>query len=126
MTLFVSTRGGNHIPLNEALFAGLAPDGGLYVPTNLTPLPADPPRLTDLAATAHWVSPSLFGGTDADLIGRVATAALTFPAPLVEVEPGIFVLELFHGPTHAFKDIAARFMARLMAELDTQDALRTI
>ncbi|MCH2460619.1 MAG: threonine synthase [Gemmatimonadetes bacterium] len=126
MTLFVSTRGGNHIPLNEALFAGLAPDGGLYVPTNLTPLPSDPPRLTDLAATAHWVSPSLFGGTDADLIGRVATAALTFPSPLVEVEPGIFVLELFHGPTHAFKDIAARFMARLMAELDTQDALRTI
>ena len=72
------------------------------------------------------MSPSLFGGTDADLIGRVATAALTFPSPLVEVEPGIFVLELFHGPTHAFKDIAARFMARLMAELDTQDALRTI
>ena len=100
MTLFVSTRGGNRISLTEALFAGLAPDGGLYVPTNLTPLPPDPPRLDSIAATAHWASPSLFGGTDADLIDRVATAALTFPA-LTQKKP-LFPATVYRKPQAPF------------------------
>ena len=53
-------------------------------------------------------------------------AALNFPIPLVEVEPGIYALELFHGPTLAFKDVGARTMARLMASLDTGDQPLTV
>ena len=48
--------------------------------------------------------------------------ALNFPIPLVEVAPRIYALELFHGPTLAFKDVGARTMARLMAALDTGEA----
>jgi len=68
----------------------------------------------------------VFSGVGADLIDRTVSEALSFPAPLVEVEPNVHVLELFHGPTHAFKDIGARFMARLMVELDPGNETRTV
>ena len=126
MTSFVSTRGGGAVPLPDALFAGLAPDGGLYVPTEVGRLGAPPSDLRELADTGRWVGRSLLAGTDPVLIDRVVDAALDFPVPLVEVEPGLHVLELFHGPTHAFKDIGARFMARLMAELDPGGGRRTV
>jgi len=125
MTSFVSTRGSGPVSLAEALFAGLAPDGGLYVPTEIGELGA-PAGIRDLADTGRWVGRALLGGTDPGLIGRVVDAALDFPVPLVEVEPGLHVLELFHGPTHAFKDIGARFMARLMSELDPGGGRRTV
>jgi threonine synthase len=123
---FVSTRGGPPVSLSDALFAGLAPDGGLYVPTEIGALGAPPRGLRELADTGRWVGPALLGGTDPALVRRVVDAALDFPVPLVEVEPGLHVLELFHGPTHAFKDIGARFMARLMAELDPGGGTRTV
>jgi threonine synthase len=126
MTSFVSTRGGGAVSLPDALFAGLAPDGGLYVPTEVGRLGAPPPDIRELADTGRWVGRSLLAGTDSALIDRVVDAALDFPVPLAEVEPGLHVLELFHGPTHAFKDIGARFMARLMAELDPGGGRRTV
>jgi len=126
VTRFVSTRGGRPVPLADALFSGLAPDGGLYVPTEVGELGAPPPGVHDLADVGRWVAPALLGDTDRALLERVVDAALDFPVPLVEVEPGLHVLELFHGPTHAFKDIGARFMARLMAELDPGGERRTV
>jgi threonine synthase len=57
---------------------------------------------------------------------RVVSEALDFPMPLVEVEKDTFVLELFHGPSLAFKDVGARFMARAMAALASTDALHTV
>ena len=125
-TSFVSTRGGGPVSLADALFAGLAPDGGLYVPTEIGTLAPPPSELGGLADTGRWVVPALLRGTDTALLGRVVEAAYDFPVPLVEVEPGLHVLELFHGPTHAFKDIGARFMARLMAELDPGGGRRTV
>lgn len=126
MTSFVSTRGSGPVSLSDALFAGLAPDGGLYVPTDLRPFPPHPGQIEDLADVARWVAPSLFADTDPDVLDRVVSAAFDFPVPLVEIEPDVHVLELFHGPTHAFKDIGARFMARLMAELDPGGGRRTV
>jgi threonine synthase len=126
MTSFVSTRGGGPVSLAEALFTGLAPDGGLYVPTEIGTLGTPPPGLRELADTARWVGPALLGATDRTLLERVVVSAYDFPVPLVEIEPGLHVLELFHGPTHAFKDIGARFMARLMAELDPGGGRRTV
>jgi threonine synthase len=126
MSSFISTRGGGPVSLPEALFAGLAPDGGLYVPTEVLPLPPVPAHVNDLADVGRWVAPSLFAGTDPAAIDRVVRDALGFPVPLVEVEDDVHVLELFHGPTHAFKDIGARFMARLMAEIDPGGGERTV
>jgi threonine synthase len=126
MTTFVSTRGGSPVSLADALFAGLAPDGGLFVPTTIGSLGPPPTQFRDLAATARWAAPRLLPGIDAGVLERAATAALDFPVPLVEVEPGLHVLELFHGPTHAFKDVGARFMARLMAGLDPGGGTRTV
>jgi threonine synthase len=126
MTSFVSTRGGEPVSLAEALFTGLARDGGLYVPTVLGDLRSPPDRVGGLADTARWAAPRLLPGIDVGLLDRVATRALDFSVPLVEIQPGLHLLELFHGPTHAFKDIAARYMARLMSELDPGGVTHTV
>jgi threonine synthase len=120
MPTFKSTRG-SHAPLEAAVLQGLATDGGLYMPNplpRLGPLPGTSPQAT-FAETAAWVCPEFFAGhLAAGIAERLSRASLDFPAPVVEVEAGVHVLELFHGPTHAFKDVGARFMARLMAELN--------
>jgi threonine synthase len=104
-----------------ALFQGLAPDGGLYVPASIDPWPA-----ADLARLPDWALPEIgvrvlrpFVQDDLDdrLLASIVADALNFPIPLVQVEPGIHALELFHGPTLAFKDVGARVMARTMAAL---------
>jgi threonine synthase len=126
MTSFVSTRGGEPVGLAEALFTGLARDGGLYVPTVLGELESPPSSVRGIADTARWAGPRLLPGTDRALLDRVAKQALDFPVPIVELQPDVHVLELFHGPTHAFKDIGARYMARLMGEVEPGGGTRTV
>lgn len=127
MTTFLSTRGPPATSLRDALSEGLAPDGGLYVPVELGRLP-QPPAGPDASfhevarASASWLLPDV----PPFAIDRIVSEAFDFPVPLVEVEPGVHVLELFHGPTHAFKDFGARFMARLVAALDTGPEARTV
>ena len=114
----------------DALFLGQAPDGGLFVPASLPPMPpADRAALVDaafperaFAAARHFLS----GELDDDLVGTVVRDALDFPVPLREIEPGVHLLELFHGPTHAFKDVGARFMARMISALREDAAPVTI
>ncbi len=121
---FLSTAGRTSpVTLAQALLEGPAPDGGLFVPERLEPLnAADLATLESLPLTgiAAILSNRLFGsevpgGEFADLIED----ALDFPIPLATIEPGIHCLELFHGPTLAFKDVASRVMARLMARFAT-------
>jgi threonine synthase len=119
---FVSTRGkAPAASLGTALFDGLAPDGGLYVPDTIEAWSADeiaalPSRsLPELGVRV--LKPFAARGIDAATLSAVVHESLNFPIPLIEIEPGIFALELFHGPTLAFKDIGARVMARLMAAL---------
>ena len=126
MTQFASTRGGPAVALADALFAGLAPDGGLFVPTALGRLDSPPAQVHGLADTARWAGPRLLPETDRGVLERSASAALDFPVPLVEIGENLFVLELFHGPTHAFKDVGARYMARLMSEFDPGGGTRTV
>ena len=119
---FVSTRGkASAASLGTALFDGLAPDGGLYVPDVIEPWPADEiDRLSSCSLQELGVrvlKPFAAGAIDEATLSAVVHEALDFPIPLVEIEPGIFALELFHGPTLAFKDVGARVMARLMAVL---------
>jgi threonine synthase len=118
----VSTRGESApVGFQEALLLGLAPDGGLFMPDRLDPMPpaavaalAGRP-LADIAARVleHLVGDEF---PPADL-AALARDAFDFPAPTVAVEDGRFVLELFHGPTLAFKDFGARFLARAFGYL---------
>jgi threonine synthase len=127
---FVTTRSGPGVSFKTALFEGLAPDGGLYVPETIEPWAdhelARLPRRTLTEIGLRALRPFARGDVDAATLEAVVVEALNFPIPLVEVEPNIFALELCHGPTLAFKDVGARVMARLMASLHEADEPITI
>jgi len=127
---FLTTRHGPAVSFTTALYHGIAPDGGLYVPETIEPwteseLARLPQRtLTEVGLRA--LRPFARGAIDPATLEAVVVEALNFPIPLVEIEPGIHALELFHGPTLAFKDVGARTMARLMAALHGGDDPLTI
>ena len=128
---FLTTRGGAPpVSFCDALFAGLAPDGGLYVPETIERWSDDEiARLSNRTLTEigyRALRPYTRGELDATLFEALVVDALNFPIPLVEVEPGVHSLELFHGPTLAFKDVGARLMARLMAAVDRGDQPLTV
>lgn len=129
MDVFVSTRGHTPpTPFSQALLQGLAPDGGLYVPRDVGRFDAhSPPRDESLSDHGLWAGRALLADAmPPDALRAIVSAALDFPAPLVEVADGVHVLELFHGPSLAFKDVGARFMARAMAALDPGGPVRTV
>jgi threonine synthase len=128
---FISTRGASPAAsLSDAIAAGLAPDGGLYVPESLPRLrPEDFPKGMPLAdVAARLLAPFFEGDALAPQLGAICAQAFTFPAPLRALAtPGDYVLELFHGPTAAFKDFGARFLAACMQRLTrAQDQPLTI
>lgn len=126
MIHYVSTKGKSPpVTFKEAVLTGLAPDGGLYLPEPFPKLP-----LTLLSQFSGWelseiaasVAPYFVG----DSIPRAETEAmvreaLTFPAPLVELDSDLAILELFHGPSLAFKDFGAQFMAAVMSYFIKRD-----
>ena len=104
--------------LHEAVVKGLASDRGLYMPERIKPLPSsffdniDNLSFQDIACT---VADAFFGeDIPADDLRRIVCDTLAFDCPVVKVDDNIYALELFHGPTLAFKDVGARFMARLL------------
>jgi threonine synthase len=120
--LFASSRGGSPpVGFGAAVLQGLAPDGGLYVPTEWPRLEArDFDGVSDLpGVAARLLAPFMAGDPLAPMLEAVAAEAFDFPAPLVSLEPAgrLSVLELFHGPTAAFKDFGARFLAACFARL---------
>ncbi|MCI4568279.1 threonine synthase [Lysobacter sp. CFH 32150] len=121
---FISTRGGTSpTSIDTALVAGLAPDGGLYVPERL-PSPSEQLAYDDLAATAHAVlAPYFVDSALRDQLRDICTHAFNFPAPLRALTSSdAWLLELFHGPTAAFKDYAARFLAEVLSRLRQPDS----
>jgi len=121
---FVSTRHAAPVAtLSQALAAGLAPDGGLYVPQAL-PAPRQLAARADLAAsTADLLAPFFADDALAGSLAAICAEAYAFPAPLRPLKtPGDHVLELFHGPTAAFKDFGARFLAACLRHLPRADA----
>ena len=104
---WISSRGtAPPVPFIDALFAGTAPDGGLYMPERIDPLPAGALRRlqdADFVGKATIVGAHLLQGeiTEADLEPLVRDA-LDFPVPLVQVSPRVWALELFHCPTMGF------------------------
>ncbi len=104
--------------LAKAVTQGLAEDRGLYMPQQIKRLPQQfygQMSQMSFQDIAYTVADAFFGeDIEAAALRRIVEDTLSFPCPIVEVEPGIYSLELFHGPTLAFKDVGARFMARLL------------
>jgi len=122
---FISTRGGEPVALEDAIMAGTAPDGGLFVPTTLPTfepgeLPANAP-INEFAA--RQLQPFFAGSSLQDELEDICNEAFNFPAPLRGVQNAphaLSVMELFHGPTAAFKDFGARFLATTMSRIIRQ------
>jgi threonine synthase len=121
---FVSTRGAAApVSLSEAIARGLAPDGGLYDPTRLPA--ADPAGIAGISRLPDVARAALTGFFAGDrlqpALGEIADAALDLAAPTTAVpacaDP-LFALELYHGPTAAFKDFGARFLAESLQRLE--------
>ena len=104
--------------LEKAVVKGLAEDKGLYMPENIKPLPKEFFEKIDTLSfqeIAYTVADAFFGeDVEADALKKIVYDTLAFDCPVVPVCDNIYTLELFHGPTLAFKDVGARFMARLL------------
>ena len=120
--------------LQKAVVKGLAEDRGLYMPEHIKRLPQEffeqMPEMS-FQQIACTVADAFFGeDVEAEALRRIVCDTLAFDTPLVHVDDNIYSLELFHGPTLAFKDVGARFMARLLqyfiAKDEKQEAGRTV
>jgi threonine synthase len=121
MILVSTKRAAPPVTFKEALLGGLAPDGGLYLPTSIPPVEQETLaswRGLAIAEVAVRVVSHLVGDEfDHGTLERLTREAFDFPAPTVSIADGLSVLELFHGPTLAFKDFGARFLARVFGSL---------
>ena len=104
--------------LEKAVVKGLAEDRGLYMPERINPLPKvffeQMPNMA-FKDIAYNVASAFFGeDVDEDALQELVYDTLSFDCPVKKIKDNIYALELFHGPTLAFKDVGARFMARLL------------
>ncbi|MGY8887846.1 MAG: threonine synthase, partial [Flavobacteriales bacterium] len=105
----------------EAVVEGLAPDRGLYFPDHIPELPEafwfshEDKNPWDLGA--EMLAPYTEGCLTKEELREILRDVLNFPIPLHEIERGVFSLELFHGPTSAFKDVGARFLSRVLSRI---------
>lgn len=118
MHLYSTNNPALRVSLRDAIFQGMPADNGLFMPEHIPTLPNDFfQRLKQLSFTEHAfvIAQTLIGDAipTADLRG-IVERAVNFQAPLVKLDADRYVLELFHGPTLAFKDFGARFMAEIM------------
>ena len=116
---YYSTNGKAPIAdLHKAVVKGLAEDRGLYMPEKIKQLPQaffDTIETKTFQEIAYTVADAFFGeDVDAESLKQIVYDTLSFDCPVVKVKDNIYTLELFHGPTLAFKDVGARFMARLL------------
>lgn len=116
---YYSTNGNAPIAdLHKAVVKGLAEDKGLYMPEKIQKLPQaffDEIDKMTFQEIAYTVASAFFGeDVDLDALKDIVYDTLQFDCPVAQVKDGIYTLELFHGPTLAFKDVGARFMARLL------------
>ncbi len=128
---YYSTNGKTEmVDLREAVVKGLAADNGLFMPERIVALPTtfyeqiDKLSFQDIAFT---VAQAFFGeDLEAAALRTIVNETLAFDCPVVPVQANRYALELFHGPTLAFKDVGARFMARLLSHFVGQDRKQAI
>lgn len=116
---FYSTRNKADLwSFKDAVVQGLAPDGGLFMPERIDPFPKeyfDSIADKSLAELSFDVAKQLLGASlPDDVLRSIVDRTVSFEVPMVKLEPGVWSLELYHGPTLAFKDFGARFLAGLM------------
>jgi threonine synthase len=122
MKLYSTNNPGKFYSLGEAVLQGLPSDNGLFMPAMIPAL--DPTFFQNIEELsfqdiAYTVAKNLIGDEiPPDILKEMVNQSINFPAPLVQLDEHLFVLELFHGPTLAFKDFGARFMAQLMSHFN--------
>lgn len=116
--------------LQEAVVKGLASDRGLYMPEVIKQLPTnffEKMKELSFQEIAYTVADAFFGeDVDAASLKEIVYDTLSFDVPLVHVNDNIYSLELFHGPTLAFKDVGARFMSRLLGYLIKKEGQKEV
>lgn len=112
--------------LSKAVVKGLAEDRGLYMPERINKLPKeffDNIEKLSFQEIAYRVADAFFGeDVEAEALKKIVYDTLAFDCPVVKVSDNIYSLELFHGPTLAFKDVGARFMARMLQYIASREA----
>ncbi|HMJ68036.1 MAG TPA: threonine synthase [Cyclobacteriaceae bacterium] len=102
----------------DAVIQGLAPDGGLFMPERIDPFPKeyfDALRQKSFSELSFDIAKQLLGDAlPSDVLKGIVDRTVSFDAPVVKLEPAVWAMELYHGPTLAFKDFGARFLAGLM------------
>lgn len=125
MEYYSTNHNTRNVSLREAVVKGLAADRGLFMPERIPTLPSaffkNIGNLS-LQEISYAVANTLFGSDiDSSVLKNIVYDTLNFDIPLIHVNGDIYSLELFHGPTAAFKDVGARFMARLLGHFTRQD-----
>jgi threonine synthase len=125
MNYYSTNRNSEQASLKDAVVRGLAPDRGLYMPEQIPTIPAPFfKHIGDMSLQdiAFVVADQIFGeDIDSSELKTIVSDTLNFEIPLVKVEDNRYALELFHGPTLAFKDVGARFMARILGHYNKLD-----
>ncbi len=130
MRYYSTNKQSSPVTLQEAVIRGLATDSGLYMPESIKRLPDDffaglpNGSFPEIACT---VAEAFFGeDIEPETLKTIVYDTLDFDAPIVSVERSIFSLELFHGPTLAFKDVGARFMARMLGYFIKKEGIKQV
>lgn len=130
MKYYSTNRKASDATLEEAVVKGLAADRGLYMPHNIRILPASFYEQIDQLSfqeIASQVADAFFGeDVPAETLKQIVYDTLSFDVPVVRVKENIYSLELFHGPTLAFKDVGGRFIARLLGYFIRKEGKRQV
>jgi threonine synthase len=125
MNLYSTKNPDFQVDIQRAVLEGLPPDNGLYMLEKINKLPdafSQQAEIMSFSEMAFEVAKTLLDGSiPEDTLRRLVDASITFDAPLGKVEEDLYSLELWHGPTLAFKDFGARFMAQMMGYFVQQD-----
>ena len=125
MKYYSTNHKSDDVTLRDAVVRGLAPDRGLYMPERLNKLPKEffenIDKMTFQEMSLEVAKAFFAEDIPADDLKRIVYDTLAFETPVVKVEDNIYSLELFHGPTLAFKDVGARFMARLLGYFNKEE-----
>ena len=120
MQFYSTNKQSPAVSFKEATIKGQAPDKGLYFPEYIPQLDAafikNIEQFSNEEIAYRVIAPYVGKEMSEDTLGRIVSETVNFPIPLVPVSDSISSLELFHGPTLAFKDIGARFMSRCLRE----------
>jgi threonine synthase len=130
MNFYSTNHSAPQVSFKEAVLHGMPPDNGLYMPLSIPKIPAD--LLNDLPdlnfqelaleISKLWLNEDI----DEKWLKKIVYEAIDFDATLHKVKENIFSLELYHGPTYAFKDFGARFMARLLSHFVRKESNETV